>query len=62
MMDPRTLLGGIPAVAQAPVSVRKNVMKDARKRALAAAVAEALGTEIAGVAAMIVTASMASYF
>lgn len=61
-MDPRTLPGDIPAVARAPVLVQKNVMRDARKRALVVAVAEALRIEIAGVAAMIVTASMASYF
>lgn len=62
MMEPQTLLGDIPAVARASVPVRKNVMRDARKRAFAVAVAEALRTEIAGVATMIVTASMSSYF
>ncbi|KDB27805.1 hypothetical protein H109_00373 [Trichophyton interdigitale MR816] len=40
------------------VPVRKNVIRDARKKALAVAVAEALRTEIAGVATMIVTASL----
>ncbi|EGE04578.1 hypothetical protein TEQG_03449 [Trichophyton equinum CBS 127.97] len=36
----------------------ENVIRDARKKALAVAVAEALRTEIAGVATMIVTASL----